>query len=130
MEFPIPGTTWRYTRHREFSLQIDPAAAAALFQRAIALPLQFPSECLKGAELWADSSERANSITRDRESNSLCLTIGVWERGQSKTYYSMPENSRALLDSELYRGISSLLKPHLTSDRGEQPSTRSRPLPE
>jgi hypothetical protein len=130
MEFPIPGMTWRHTRHSAVSLQIDQTAAAALFQSAIALPLQFPSECLKGAELWADATERANSNTRDRQSNSLYLTIGVWERGQYKTYYSMPENSRALLDSELYRGVSSLLKPLLTSDRGGQPSTGGRRLPE
>jgi len=126
MEFPIPGMTWRHTRRSAVSMQIDEAAAAALFQSAIALPCQFPAECLKDAEVWADSSERANSITRDRQSSLLCLTIGLWERGQYKTYYSMPENSRALLDSELYRAISSLLKPYLTSDKGKQPGTRGR----
>jgi hypothetical protein len=130
MEFPIPGMTWRHTRLSAVSMHIEQAVTVALFQCAIDLPRQFPAECLKNAELWADSSERANSITRDRQSNSLCLTIAVLERGQYKTYYSMPENSLALLDSELYRGISSLLKPCLTSDRGGQPSTKSRRLPE
>jgi hypothetical protein len=115
MEFPIPGMTWRHTRRRAVSLQIDQPAAAALFQSAIDLPRKFPAECLKNAELWADAAEPANSITRDRQGNSLCLTIGVSEHGKWKTYYSMPENSSALLDSELYRAVSSLLKPYLTT---------------
>ena len=97
-------------------------------QNAIALPCQFPAECLKDAELWADSAERANSITRDRESNSLCLTIGLSERGQWKTYYSMRENSPALLNSELYRRVSLLVNPHLASY--SVGATRSGRLPE
>jgi hypothetical protein len=130
MEFPIPGMTWRHTRRNAVSLLIDQAAAAALFQSALALPCQFPAECLKNEETWADSTERANSITRCRQSNSLCPTIWVSERGQYKAYYSMRENSRALLDSELYQGVSLLLKPYLTSDIGRQPSRSSRQLPE
>ncbi len=130
IEFPIPGMTWRQTRHGGFSLQIDKAVAAALFRSAIALPHKFPAECLRDAALWADRTERPSSITRDRQSNSLCVTISVWERGQSKTHYSMPENSSALLDSELSRGVSSLLKPYLSSHKAGQPSTGSRPLPE
>jgi FKBP-type peptidyl-prolyl cis-trans isomerase len=130
VEFPIPGMTWRHTRRRAISLQIDRATAAVLFQSAIALPSQFPEACLRDAQIWADSRERANSITRDRQSNSLCLTISVSERGQYRTYYSIAEDSRALLDSELYRGVSSLLEPYLAPDRGVQPSTMSRGLPE
>jgi hypothetical protein len=84
---------------------------------------------LREQDLWADTTERAHSITRDRQ-NSLCLSIGLWERGQHRTYCWMSENSRALLESELYRGISSLLKPLLTPDPVEQPSTRRRRLPE
>ncbi len=130
LNFPIPGMTWRHTRQKVFSTQMDQATTMALFQEAIALPTLFPTECLRTEELWADATEAANSVTRDRRSNSLCITISVWERGQDK-YYSLTENSRALLDSELYRVISSLLKPYLVDDVGEQPRPRRSPrLPE
>lgn len=77
INFPIPGMTWRHTRQKTVDLQLDQAAAVALFQSASTLPHQFPSDCLTDEELWADSTEPANSITRDRRSNSRCITIGL-----------------------------------------------------
>lgn len=115
IHFPIPGMTWRHTRRKSVSVQLDQAVAAALFQSAIDLPRQFAAECLAAGDLWADSSEPTNSVTRDKATNSRCITISVSEQRQYKSYYSMSENSRALLDSELYRGISSLLEPHLAA---------------
>jgi len=130
LNFPIPGMTWRHTRRKGFSTQIDHATTMVLFEEAVALPGLFPAECLRTEELWADATEAANSITRDRCSNSLCITISVWERGQYM-HYSLTENSRALLDSELYRVISSLLKPYLVDDVGGKPTAgRSPRLPE
>jgi hypothetical protein len=126
LNFPIPGMTWRHTRRKGFSTQMDQATTVALIQEAIALPSLFPAECLRTEELWADTTEAANSITRDRRSNSLCITISVWERGQDM-YYSLTENSRALLDSELYRVISSLLEPYLVDDAGGQSSSEQSP---
>jgi hypothetical protein len=116
INFPLPGLTWRHTRHGTADIQLDQAAAAALFESASALPQQFPADCLTNEELWADSTEPSNSITRDRRSNSRCITIGVSERGQYKTYYSMSEDSPALLNSELFRAIRSLLRPYLVTD--------------
>jgi len=112
-------------------MQMERAAAMALLQEAIALPRQHPAECLTNEQLWADSAEPANSITRDRQTNSRCLTIGVWEQGQYRSCYSVSENSRALLDSELYRSISSLLEPHLAAEAGGRSrSGHSGRLPE
>jgi hypothetical protein len=52
-----------------------------------------------------DSSEPANGITRDRETDTLCLTFSVFERGQRLTYYALKENSAALPGSGLHRDI-------------------------
>ena len=60
-------------------------------------------------------TERGNSITRDKHSNSLCITISVAERGQRICYYAVTENSRALLGSELYKVINELLGPYLVT---------------
>lgn len=124
--FPVPGMTWRHTRRKVFEATIEPAIAEAVLRDAATLPVRFPDECLSTEELWADASEPANSITRDRETDTLCLTIDSWEKGQHH-HYCMRENSPALNSSELYRTIISLLLPDITEDRTEQSKPRSTP---
>jgi hypothetical protein len=123
--FPIPGMTWRHTRRRESSTQLESSLVAAVLNDAVNLPIRFPKECLSTDELWADSSEPANSITRDRATDTLCLTIDVWERGQ-RNYYRMRENSPALMESELYRIINSWIQPHLAEASAVQSSSRPK----
>jgi hypothetical protein len=117
--FPIPGMTWRHTRPWYFTAQLEAPLAAVLLDEAIALPARFPAECLSTDELWADSSERSNSITRDRATDTLCLTIDVWE-GNRQSYYRMREDSPALKEAELYRVINSLIQPQIDADSAAQ----------
>jgi hypothetical protein len=117
--FPIPGTTWRHTRRREFTTQLETSLVAGLLDEAATLPIRFPMECFSTDELWADSSEPANSITRDTATDTLCLTIDFWERNQHN-YYRMRENSPALNESELYRVINSLIQPQIDADSAAQ----------
>ena len=117
--FPIPGMTWRHTRPWYFTAQLESSLAAGLFDEAIALPVRFPTECFSTDELWADSSEPANSITRDRATDTLCLTIDVWE-GNRHSYYRMRENSPALKEAELHRVIYSLIQPQIDADSATQ----------
>jgi hypothetical protein len=115
VNFPIAGMTWRHTRRKNFNTQIDSVAAVALLDEAVNWPIHFPRECLSIDDLWADAAEPTNSITRDRRTNSRCITIMIFEKGK-QTSFSLTENSRALLDSELYRVINSLLEPYLVTD--------------
>jgi hypothetical protein len=124
--FPIPGMTWRHTRRKEFSASLERAVVEAVLNDAATLPVRFPNECLTTDECWADTSEPANSITRDRETNTLCLTIYVWERGQHN-YYSLRENSPALNESELYKTMIPLLRPYFSVDSAEVSKPRTTP---
>lgn len=123
LKFPIPGMTWRHTRQRNGDLQLDSQSALELLEEAISLPSQFPSECLKTEELWADPSEPANSITRDRR-GTLCITVSVSERGQ-QMYYRLAEDSPAFLQSALHRVIHSLMETFLAAQAIEQSKSRS-----
>lgn len=123
--FPIPGMTWRNTRRREFTTQLETSLVARLLDEAETLPIRFPMECFSTEELWADSSEPANSITRDRATDTLCLTIDFWGRNQHN-YYRMRENSTALNGSELYRAINSLIQPQIDADSAAQPVPRPK----
>ncbi len=124
--FPIPGMTWRHTRRKEFQVALGPAIIQAALDDAETMPSRFPNECLSNDECWADAGEPANSITRDRRTDTLCLTIDVWERDQHK-YYHVRENSSALSESNLYRTIVSLLQPYLTLDAADQATPRAVP---
>jgi hypothetical protein len=125
LKFPIPGMTWRHTRQRNRNVQLDAQTAVGLIEEAVNLPNQFPTECLKTEELWADPSEQANSITRDRR-GTLCITISVSARGQ-QMYYRLAEDSPALLQSALYRIINSLLEPYLVAEATDQSRPRQNP---
>ena len=124
--FPIPGMSWRHTRKKSFHTRIELAIAETAWTEAANLPARFPKECLSTGECWADASEQANSITRDSETSTLCLTIDVWGKGRHN-YYRMREDSSSLRTSELYRTIMSLLQPHLTADSIEQAKERAKP---
>jgi FKBP-type peptidyl-prolyl cis-trans isomerase FkpA len=116
--FPIPGMTWRHTRRKEFQASLEPAIVQAVLNDAVTLPMRFPNECLTTDDCWADMSEPANNVTRDRETNTRCLTIDVWERGQHN-YYRLRENSPALNESELYKTMISLLRLYFSVDSVE-----------
>jgi hypothetical protein len=102
---PIPGMSWRHVRRRGLEWQLDQNAASAFIEEAMSLPERFPDECLRYDALWSDLAEPANGITRDLETDTLCVTISVSESGQWLTYYSLKETSPALHSLELYRSI-------------------------
>lgn len=63
--------------------------------------------------MWADTSEKANSVTRDRKTNALCVTVSIWKRGAALLDFGLPETSPVLLYSRFYQIISSGIKPLL-----------------
>ncbi len=113
--YPIPGVHWRHAIQRLSTVneKLDHSLTKDLFENAFLLPSQFPKECFKHEELWADHSEPGNAITRDKYNNSLCLTFNILERGQVLCHYSLAENSTVWLTSKLHEVISELLKPYL-----------------
>ncbi|MCA9200190.1 MAG: hypothetical protein KDA87_21775, partial [Planctomycetales bacterium] len=65
--------------------------------------------------LWSDTSEKANGITRDIATNTLCYTMGIYDiDGQPIEYYSMRENSLALLGSKLFNTVADLIAEYET----------------
>jgi len=77
-----------------------------LFAEVRRLKADHSQECLANDQLWSDSSEKANGITRERSTGTLCHTIGIsGEDGRWEEYFSMREDSDALLTSSLYKTI-------------------------
>ena len=111
--YPIKGYPWRRNIEKSYNFSIDEETIKLLFSEIHRLKREFPEECLSNDKLWSDSSEKANDITRDRATNTLCYTISIMvERKEPEEYYAIRENSEALLSSKLCEIITSLIQPH------------------
>lgn len=124
MTYPIKGYPWRRNPMKSFEFEISTELAANLFQEVRDMQDQHPEHCLPNDALWSDTSEKANGITRDQETDTLCQTIGIFEGDwqSSRYYYSMKEDSDFLRSSQLFQIIMALVKPHeaLKTTRAQQ----------
>ena len=112
---PRPGVTWRYAHSRPVELSFSPSERADLLHSVQSTLNDFPNDCLKNEEMWADASEKANSIPRDRRTNTLCVTMTIWRGREIVCNYALTENSQILLQAKFYQMIMRAIKPHLAS---------------
>src|ERR1700730_1208055 len=75
LTYPIEAYPWRRNISKSFRFDLSPEEQAALFTEVRRLKTEHPEECLADANLWSDASEKANGITRDRKTGTLCYTI-------------------------------------------------------
>ena len=117
--YPIKGYPWRRNLVKSFEFTLTEQEKAILFSEVKRLKREHPDQCLTNHQLWSDSSEKANGITRDRATGKLCHTIGiVAEGGKWEEHFAMREDSQALLSSQFHKIISRLIAPH--EKQGEQ----------
>ena len=117
--YPIPGYPWRRNVVKSFDFTLSEADRDLLFDEVTRLRREHPTECLSDDRLWSDHSEKANGVTRETTSGVLCVTIAVYgPAGEKYEYFSMREDSDALLRSPLYRIIMNLIEPHETLRAG------------
>lgn len=114
-KLPIPGVHWRHLPRKGAEMPLSADNAITLIQDAIELPKLLPSECLPFERLWSGQDERGTPMIRDRQGDSACVVVSVYERGETVCYYALHQDNRALSESRLFQTINSLLKPHLDS---------------
>ena len=110
--YPIKGHPWRRNVSRHLLFDLDQETYAMLFAEVTRIRRDFPGECLAHDELWSDASEKANGITRDRRTGTLCYSLGVFVNNIPEEQYSLREDSTALLGSKIYQVISQLVAPY------------------
>ena len=118
MTYPIRGYPWRRNIVKSYEFRLSTDEKALLFSEVRRLKAKHPTECLSNSQLWSDSSEKGNAITRDRSTGTLCHTIGISAAGERewREYFAMREESDALLSSALYQTISRLISPYENYD--------------
>ncbi len=114
MTYPIEGFPWRRNPSKSFEFEIDPELTKTLFDEVADMQEAHPDHCLTDDVLWCDHSEKANGITRDQKTDTLCHTIAIYDGDWQSTrhYYSMKEDSDVLRSSKLFETVMSLIKPH------------------
>lgn len=103
VSYPVPGGTWRHSRPRPFDFQLSETEAKQLINAVLRLSEESPNGLLRHDDLWADATEKANSITRSRRTDELCITINVCERVEQVCYFALPESSPLLLNADFYK---------------------------
>ncbi len=111
--YPLPNVTWRYARKKHVEIKLTPNEVEDLMRGAQAALSEFPEDCLKQDDLWADASEKANSITRDRRTNSRCVSFLMSEGGVILFSYSISEKNPILAKLKFYQIITRALGPDL-----------------
>ena len=114
MTYPIRGYPWRRNPMRTLSFEVGEDVALKIFSEVIDIQANFPNECLENNVLWSDITEKANGITRDQKTNTLCHTISInddtWDN--KICGYSLRETSDCLKSSLFYDTISNLIAPY------------------
>lgn len=108
LTIPRPGLTWSYAKRASVQDKLDVSKTQKIFEEIISLPKQNPEICLNNDACWADSSEKANSITRESRTNIVCVTLGIQEQRIWQCHYSLRENDPVLLQSKLYGLVKNL----------------------
>src|SRR5687767_11131986 len=74
--YPIKGYPWCHNVVKSYEFDVPEQTKDLLFAEVARIRAEHPGECLSNDQLWSDSSEKANGITRDRSTGKLCYTIG------------------------------------------------------
>ena len=73
----------------------------------------FPHECLTHDQMWSDTSEKANGVTRDKKSGVLCYSLWIIDdEGVCEMSFGVREDSSALQHSELFARYTALISPY------------------
>jgi hypothetical protein len=113
LTYPIKGYPWRNILVKHYVFSLDPVTIDQLFAEVSRIRKESPEECLSADELWNDASEKANGITRDRLTGTLCYTIQiVAENALPEEQYSLRETSTVLIGSALFKVVANWIAPY------------------
>jgi hypothetical protein len=98
---PLPGHGWRRTPMKFVELKSIAVPISELIDEALQFPQQAPDDCLSDDQLWSDQSEPSNGITRDRNTDTACVTVWVQHESERLAYYSIKIDQPTWLSSAM-----------------------------
>ena len=113
LTYPIKGYPWRRNVIKSYEFALSPEDIDLLFSEVHRIRKEHSDQCLSRDQLWSDATEKANGITRDRHTSTLCYSVAISdEAGAMEECYALREDSSALLNSALYQVVSRLIAPY------------------
>ena len=113
LTYPIKGYPWRNNVVKSYEFNLSKSTINLLFAEVFRIRTEYPEECIAADQLMSDAGEKANGITRDRSSGKLCYTIAIFrDHSQPEEQFALREDSPALLSSQLFQVISTLIAPY------------------
>ena len=115
LTYPLADYSWRYAIGRSYELDIPLDIQKKMILEVFDIKNNYPEECLSIDEIYSDSTEAANGVTRERKSHVAIhqmLLLGKENKVLANCY--MREDSIILKSSLAYRTIMKALKPFET----------------
>ena len=101
----IPGIAWRHAITKNYESRWTEQESKEILIQVREFSKLYHQECLHD-NLYSDSTEKANSITRDKLTNTLCLSVGLYVDEVNELYFSVKESSFPLHESSFYQRIT------------------------
>lgn len=98
----------------QIPIQLEVEDIERLIRQAIDLPDEMAEDCAAWDSGFIDNT--GGAVIRDNRTGARCMVIHVMEGGKDLCIFGVHEDSRKFLESEFYRTIEQLIRPHLDSD--------------
>lgn len=121
LSFPVPRST--PVRWWQTSIVLDPSKASSLIQQALAEPRLLPEECIQWDSGRLEIPRRGDSFVRDKVTGVPCIVVNITERNERILDYAVPETSDPFLQSALFKLVTDVIAPHLSSQTEPSPES-------
>lgn len=98
----------------QIPIRLEVEDTERLIQQAMDLPDEMAENCVAWDSGFIDNT--GGVVIRDNRTGARCMVVHVMEGGKNLCLFGVHEDSRKFLDSEFYRTIEQLIRPHLDSD--------------
>ena len=124
---PMHGLHFRNTPRHSVGIPISSDEISALIAKAIELSERLAENCVPRERLRSRTTEQGYPFTFGGENDKPCITVNVYENREVLCNYSIQEDCTALLASEFFQKVLSLVKPYLDANQTRPPQIRHLP---
>jgi hypothetical protein len=100
---------------RQVPIRLGIEDSERLISQAMNLQDQMAEDCAAWDSGFIDMG-KGGAVIRDNRTGARCMVVQIMESGKRLCIFGVHEDSRKLLESEFYRAIEQLIRPHLESD--------------
>jgi hypothetical protein len=101
----------------QIPIQLNAEDTEILIRQAMNLPNEMAEDCAAWDSGFIDNT--GGAVIRDNRTGARCMIIQAMEDGKHLCLFGVHEDSPKFLDSEFYKTIEQLIRPHLNNGEAE-----------